>query len=171
MSPKELTRILKKHRIPPYYLVHPEYIMVPPDFVPSEETMLLISTYFDLMGRYQNHPLGKRGWAEQTGKSPEALEYQELRNQIGKISNGTREKVGDWLNSIGVGPFEQVYASGDDDGMTDSYHLVRVFHFLEHDAFLRITGTTDSYSGDQWDDLYQIVNPVQKTITDFEPLK
>ena len=52
------------------------------------------------------------------------------------------------------------------EGKGDKYY--RVYHFVDHDVYIRIDGWYQSYNGAEFSDAPYEVRPQQKTITVFE---
>lgn len=66
-----------------------------------------------------------------------------------------------------LGKWEEVPAGsrgGEDEG--SSYR--RVFHFVDHDVYVAVTGYYTSYDGTEYDDDFTEVRPVVKEVTVFE---
>lgn len=65
-----------------------------------------------------------------------------------------------------VGKFKCVVAFGGGEGEGEKCH--RVFHFVDHDVYIRYDGWYASYDGSHYDNPPYEVRPREKTITVFE---
>lgn len=66
-----------------------------------------------------------------------------------------------------IGEFETVQKYDYDD---ETYHIFYVYHFKDHDVYMKVIGYYSSYSGETFQDCFE-VKPVTKTITIFEKSK
>ena len=65
-----------------------------------------------------------------------------------------------------VGEYKQVYRKGGEDQGSE---YVIVWHFIDHDVYIRVEGYYQSYSGTDWSDSeFKIVRPQEKTIIVYE---
>jgi len=70
--------------------------------------------------------------------------------------------------TLTLGTIKKVESGGfESDSYYSSVKVFRVYHFIEHDVFIRFTGWLESYDGCQFEELSQ-VHPVEKTITVYE---
>ncbi len=77
----------------------------------------------------------------------------ELTYEIG----GEIEGIGNWVQT----------QQGGGEGQGDRVYVV--IHFPEHDVYLRMDGTYESYDGYEWQgSFWRIVTPQQKIITVYE---
>mgnify|MGYP000868096985 CR=1 FL=1 len=72
----------------------------------------------------------------------------------------------------GKNPLDAELKENNDNIQHDSYgnedsFLKRVFYFKEFDIFVEFSGTRQSYSGTEWNDMKE-VKPVTKTIETYE---
>jgi hypothetical protein len=71
----------------------------------------------------------------------------------------------------GKNPLNAELKENNDEQMYDSYGnedsiLKRVFYFPEFDIFVEFSGTRQSYSGEEWNNMKE-VKPNQKIITEY----
>lgn len=64
------------------------------------------------------------------------------------------------------GEIEVIHEEGDCEGGGD--HSEKVFHFKDHNVFIRVTGFYSSYNGTDWENDWTEVSPKEKTITVYE---
>lgn len=72
----------------------------------------------------------------------------------------------EWLDSIGIGEWEEVEQVGG-EGEGDIWYSVK--YFKDHDVYIKTTGFYSSYEGTEFYDGYgEEVRPKEKTITVYE---
>lgn len=72
----------------------------------------------------------------------------------------------EWLDSIGIGEWEEVEQVGG-EGEGDTWYSVK--YFKDHDVYIKTTGFYSSYEGTEFYDGYgEEVRPKEKTITVYE---
>lgn len=71
--------------------------------------------------------------------------------------DGTKEAFGE---------IEVVDEKGDCEGGGD--YSMKVFHFKDHNCFIKVTGFYSSYNGTDWDSDWKEVAPKEKLITVYE---
>lgn len=68
-----------------------------------------------------------------------------------------------------VGAFEKVDSGGfDSESYYSSVRVFRVFHFIDHDIFVKLEGYISSYEGLEFEKMFRVY-PTQKSITIYEP--
>jgi hypothetical protein len=94
------------------------------------------------------------------------IKYFEENEDYGGIEQFAHEDFDD--NDLGLGPVKQVFRKG---GMDQGSDWQRVYHFVDHDVYIKVDGYYSSYCGtefeDGWDSLSE-VRPKEVTITIFE---
>jgi hypothetical protein len=93
--------------------------------------------------------------------------YQDRKDKIAPKVDW--QAIGDfWLNSIGLGEYEEVDQYGG-EGQGDTWYSVK--YFKQHDVYIRVDGYYQSYDGvdfyNGWESCKE-VKPVIKTITAYE---
>lgn len=79
---------------------------------------------------------------------------------------GWKERQLEFLESMGVGDFEEVKQVGG-EGQGETWYSVK--YFPKHDVYIKTEGFYSSYNGTDFDDGYgEEVKPTQKTITVYE---
>ncbi|MAX51479.1 MAG: hypothetical protein CMH22_05825 [Methylophaga sp.] len=104
-----------------------------------------------------------------SGIYPSVLAYQEWTEADIEIPNDIEgwEAIEKYvLNKLNLGEIKEVNSKGDREGGGD--YSMKVFHFVDHNAYVKITGFYSSYSGTDWDEGYQVVTPKEKVVTVFE---
>jgi hypothetical protein len=87
---------------------------------------------------------------------------EELLNYLNESDQNTVES---YIVKL-VGPFEEVYQQGG-EGEGDNYSIV--WHFIDHDVYLRVDAYYSSYEGIYWDESnFYEVKPKEKTIVVYE---
>ena len=78
------------------------------------------------------------------------------------------DQYSDYVETFGA--IKRVESGGfDSDSYYSSVKVFRVYHFIDHNVFIRFTGWLESYDGCQFEALEQ-VQPIEKTITIYEPI-
>ena len=79
-----------------------------------------------------------------------------------------RERAEKYWSHIGIGEYKQIEQYGG-EGEGETWYVV--YHFVEHDVYIRVDGFYQSYNGtefyDGWDCCRE-VRPKEKTITVYE---
>lgn len=73
--------------------------------------------------------------------------------------------TGDFDRSL-LPEYKTVYSKGDCEGGGD--YSEYVYHFIEADVYLQVTGHYSSYEGTDWNEKYTQVFPKEKQITVYE---
>lgn len=134
------------------------------DFKFSEELQRKIDDFESKRGAFQNHPdYEKYGW--NTTDAPQ--EYKDVSQAFIDSRYPNQEIENEYLDSIGIGSYEEVEKYGGEDQGSTWYS---VKYFKNHDVYIRTDGYYQSYNGTEFDDGYgEEVFPVEKTITVYEP--
>lgn len=66
------------------------------------------------------------------------------------------------LEELDLGPCPIVDSVGDTEGGGEYSHVIR--HFSEHNVYIKVTGCYTSYHGCEWEEIYEEVIPVEKSI-------
>jgi hypothetical protein len=101
------------------------------------------------------------------------MSYTKFKEQFDKdykSINDFDKNVGDCVNP--TIPYNGKLELDGDDIQYDSYGnenstLEKVYYFKDFDVYVKFSGTQQSYSGRNWDDMKE-VKPVQKIINTFE---
>lgn len=71
-------------------------------------------------------------------------------------------------DELGIGPYKVVQSTGGCDKGSD---WSRIFHFIEHNIYVKVTGYYQSHHGTDfggWDEEVSLVEPQEKIITVYE---
>jgi len=135
-------------------------------FIASPEVEKMISTQKEAREKMENHPTYKKSWGEQQSDA----EYMALRKAYLECPSGYPERKNEWLESLGLGPIENVDRKG---GEGEGEEWYTVFYFPKHDVYLKCDGFYESYNGTEfyngWDDCFE-VKPQEKTITVYQSI-
>lgn len=66
-----------------------------------------------------------------------------------------------------IGEFQIVQMDDSDRDGYDTEQIFRVYHFIDHDVYMKVRGYWSSYGGDKFESMKE-VKPTQKTITVYE---
>lgn len=98
---------------------------------------------------------------------------EEIITIINSIEDSTYtcldEVEDDDYSKYGLGVIKIVEENGGYEGGGDD--ATRVFHFVDHEVFLRINGSYSSYEGTEWDDNFEIVEPKEVLVTQYHTIK
>ena len=99
------------------------------------------------------------------------MTVKEIKEHLFKIDNIINSLGYDDFSEdeIGLGRIIEVDSNGGFEGGGD--HMDKVFHFQEHDVFLRISGYYCSHGGSEWSDELEHVIPEQVMITKYKTVK
>lgn len=78
---------------------------------------------------------------------------------------GSSEFTLEFLETL-VGNVEEVNSIGGGEGEGD--YVERVYHFKDHNVYIKITGFYSSYNGTDWGEHFREVKPKEKVVTVFE---
>lgn len=101
----------------------------------------------------------------------EKLTFQELKERLADWKEEFLDGDFDYdeLGDI-TGTFEKVDSGGfDSDSYYSSVKVYRVYHFFDHDIFIRFEGYISSYEGCEFERMVQ-VEPIQKLVTVYETI-
>ena len=107
---------------------------------------------------------------EDSGVSVDSFGYNDIYPpadfKFSKEDLGWKEKQMEFLESIGVGEYEEVEQVGG-EGEGETWYSVK--YFPKHDVYIKTRGFYTSYNGTDFDYGYgEEVKPTQKTITVYE---
>lgn len=88
------------------------------------------------------------------------LEVIEYNLSVGEFGYGDFD-----FDELGLGKITTVDHYGG-EGKGEEYWTV--YHFIDHDVYIRIDGWYSSYNGAEFDDYGYEVRPIEKTITVYE---
>ena len=89
-----------------------------------------------------------------------------LKEKINTVSEFVYEDYG--KTNLKLGVIEVVYKEG---GEGEGEHWERVFHFIDQDIYIKVTGLYTSYNGTSFDegwDSCEEVRPFEKIVTFYE---
>lgn len=113
--------------------------------------------YFELSPETQKLKDEYKAWA--------SIPYDERKNTERPESYWAKAD-NEWLNSIGIGEWEEVDQYGG-EGQGDTWYSVK--YFKDHDVYIKTTGFYSSYNGTDFYNGYgEEVKPQKKTITVYE---
>lgn len=90
---------------------------------------------------------------------------QEILNKIKELGISNSDFAWEYYDATPFGQIEKVKSWGGEDQGSD---IGRVYHFKDHDVYLRIDGYYASHYGSDWDDDPYEVKPKEKTIVVYE---
>lgn len=148
MNFQEIKEILEKNNITGDKFANiTENHIVPDDFKASPEVQSMWEKNRDAWEAYVK--------SKYTDEKNLAI-YQET-------SGSADERDEEYRNLLGLGEIEEVHLVGDREGGGD--YSCKVFHFKQHNVYIKIEGYYSSYNGTDWNDnLYEVVPQEKKII-------
>lgn len=142
------------------YAYNEFYSIIPDDFKFTPEVQKQVDDYNNASEAYLNHP--DCSWKVKN-KSEEFLALKDKYNSLTKPYTEMKEQ---WLNSIGLGPIEEIDQYGGED-MGSTWYSIK--HFVDHDVYIRTDGYYQSYNDTEfYEGFGKEVTPKQKTVTVYE---
>lgn len=142
---------------------HEEGFSIPEDFVFSNAVEI----------QKQKYDAAYKAWQATPGYNDYKLrdsEYERLYSEWRAIQNPDDLMRNEYLESIGLGPWEEIeHYGGEDCGST--WYSIK--HFTKHNVYVKVDGWYQSYHGtdfDGWDTACSEVRPVQKMVTVFDTI-
>ena len=101
--------------------------------------------------------------------------FTEFKTAFNKKFKNIQEFMDEYFESKDVIPFGGRLEANLDEEDHDSYgnecsQLGRVYYFEEFEVFVQFTGTRESYSGEEWEAMKEVI-PSEKTVKIFELVK
>jgi hypothetical protein len=97
------------------------------------------------------------------------MSSQEIIEYLRTFLSDSNYEAGDLKynqEKVGLGTIAEVHSEGNKEGGGEYSEIV--YHFVDYDVYLRITGFYTSYNGTDWNDNWTEVFPQEKTITVYE---
>lgn len=88
-----------------------------------------------------------------------------LDNTMESLTYGTDAKVKMAAITEALGEVKKVHSEGGGEGGGE--YVCRVYHFTEHDVYLRTTGGYYSHHGTDWNEDWERVYPEKVTVTQY----
>lgn len=158
----EILQIIEDNDISVSSFAHGDF-EVPDDFELSGEAKIFAEQEEAKLKAFEEHPEYEFRWDDEK-TSPE---FKTLMESYKNSKSIWEIKEEEYLNSIGVGPFEEVEQKG---GMDEGSYWNSIKYFSWHDVYICTEGFYQSHHGTEFDDGYGYqVFPKEKTITVYEP--
>lgn len=140
-------------------------LTIPNDFIFSEEVKKAEIENKKLADAFHQHPSAKLPYKERLLD----LSYEAARIACAMGPNPYKQKQKEYLESIGIGDFEEIDQYGG-EGQGNTWYSIK--YFKDHDVYIKTEGYYQSYDGTTFHDGYGVeVFPKQKTITVYETTK
>lgn len=139
-----------------------EDLTIPEDFVFSQEVIEMSQAYKNAWDKVHEH-LGYHNRDKRVDSN-----YQELYDAARALTSPYTLQEKEYLDTFNLGEYKVVDSYGG-EGKGETWY--KVFHFIQHDVYIRVNGYYTSYDGTDFYDGWGCcseVKPVTKTITVYQ---